>query len=111
MTKRSGIFALMAALAVVLLSISLFAAPSGAVGSNTPTVTISGNPNPGSTTGSVTYTVTVTGSAGAATGSVDVSDWRNWHLLDPRHHHGDELSHFGARCRADRLHRHCHLQR
>ena len=74
MTKRNGIYALTAALAVMLLSISLFAAPSGAVGSNTPTVTISGSPNPGSTTGSVTYTVSVTGSAGAATGSVDVSD-------------------------------------
>ena len=80
MTKRSGIFALTGALGLVSLSIGSFAAPSGAaVGTDTATVTITGNPNPGST-GSITYDVTVTpvtiGDA-TPTGSVDVDDGKS----------------------------------
>jgi hypothetical protein len=77
MTNRSGIFALIAALAIVLPFVGLLVtSPSGAVGTGTATVTITGNPNPG-TPGSITYDVTVapvtTGDT-TPTGSVDVAD-------------------------------------
>ncbi len=76
MTKRSGFFALMAAMAIVLPFVGLLASsPSGAVGTDTATtVTITGNPNPG-TTGTITYDVTVAATdGGTPTGTVDVSD-------------------------------------
>ena len=76
MTKRSGIFGVMAALAIVLLSVGLPTTPSGAVGTDTSMVTITGSPNPG-TPGSITYDVTVvSGTIGGAipTGGVIVDD-------------------------------------
>ena len=78
MTKRSGFFALtgaLAALAIVLPFAGILASPSGAAGTDTATtVTITGNPNPG-TTGTITYDVTVAATdGGTPTGTVDVTD-------------------------------------
>ncbi len=112
MTKRSGIFALVAAIAVVLPFVGLLASsPSGAAGTDTATtVTITGNPNPG-TTGTITYDVTVAATdGGTPTGTVDVSDANGGTLLDPRHDHSDSCT-ISETAAESPYYGHCHLQR